>query len=124
MTEADRPELSPADWPIAAAMIPFNGAAPADVPPAELHPDTWRRPLAQVAHAGFREVDFTDSWVKVADLTAAQREDVRQTLADLNLTVPAISTARRSVIDPRHGEENLAYSHRRSEEHTSELQSR
>jgi sugar phosphate isomerase/epimerase len=109
---SERQNLSPADWPIAAAMIPFNGAAPADVPPAELHPDTWRRPLAQVAHAGFREVDLTDSWVKVAELTPAQREDVRGTLAELNLTVPAISTARCSVIDPRHAADNLAYSHR------------
>ena len=107
-----RPELSPANWPIAAAMIPFNGAAPAGVPPAELHPDTWRRPLAQVAHAGFREVDLTDSWVKVAELTPAQREDVRATLAELGLSVPAISTARCSVIDPRYAKENIAYSRR------------
>jgi sugar phosphate isomerase/epimerase len=107
-----RQEQSPANWPIAAAMIPFSGAAPADAPPAELHPDTWRRPLAQVAHAGFREVDLTDSWVKVAELTPAQREDVRATLAELGLSVPAISTARCSVIDPRHAAENLAYSHR------------
>ena len=107
-----RQELSPANWPIAAAMIPFNGAAPADVPPGELPPDTWRRPLAQVAHAGFREVDLTDSWVKVADLTPDQREDVRATLAELGLSVPAISTARCSVIDPRYADENIAYSHR------------
>ena len=109
---SSRQELTPANWPIAAAMIPFSGAAPSDVPPGELHPDVWRRPLAQVAHAGFREVDLTDSWVKVADLTPAQREDVRATLAELGLSVPAISTARCSVIDPRDAEENLAYSHR------------
>ena len=27
-------------------------------------------------------------------------------------TIPAISTSRRSVMDPEHGEEYLAYSHR------------
>ena len=112
MAASDRQELSPANWPIAAAMIQFNDAAPAGVPPAELHPDTWRRPLAQVALTGFSEVDLTDSWVKVAELTPAQREDLRGTLTGLGLSVPAISTARRSVIDPRHATENIAYSHR------------
>jgi sugar phosphate isomerase/epimerase len=33
-------------------------------------------------------------------------------LKDVGLTVPAISTSRRSVMDPEHGEEYLAYSHR------------
>ena len=33
-------------------------------------------------------------------------------LSDVGLTVPAISTSRRSVMDPEHGEEYLAYSHR------------
>ena len=33
-------------------------------------------------------------------------------LSDVGLTIPAISTSRRSVMDPEHGEEYLAYSHR------------
>ena len=33
-------------------------------------------------------------------------------LKDAGLTIPAISTSRRSVMDPEHGEEYLAYSHR------------
>ena len=33
-------------------------------------------------------------------------------LSDAGLTIPAISTSRRSVMDPEHGEEYLAYSHR------------
>jgi hypothetical protein len=33
-------------------------------------------------------------------------------LEDIGLTIPAISTSRRSVMDPEHGAEYLAYSHR------------
>ena len=33
-------------------------------------------------------------------------------LSDVGLTIPAISTSRRSVMDPEHDEEYLAYSHR------------
>ena len=39
-------------------------------------------------------------------------EEFRGVLGDVGLTVPAISTSRRSVMDPLHGKENLAYSHR------------
>ena len=38
--------------------------------------------------------------------------DFKSVLSDVGLTIPAISTSRRSVMDPEHGEEYLAYSHR------------
>jgi sugar phosphate isomerase/epimerase len=92
-------------WPIAAAMLPFSSQQDAD-------PAVWAESLAQVARAGFRFVDPTDSWLRVADLDEAGLAAFREVVAEAGLTVPAITTARRSVIDPRDGDANLAYSHR------------
>jgi sugar phosphate isomerase/epimerase len=64
-----------------------------------------------VRRIGFTEVDPTDTWVRVADL-GPRIDEFRDVLADVGLTIPGISTSRRSVMDPEHGEEYLAYSHR------------
>ncbi|WP_246160057.1 sugar phosphate isomerase/epimerase family protein [Microbacterium rhizomatis] len=93
------------DWVIAAAMLNFPGQHDAPV-------DIWRAALDQVSRAGFTDVDPTDSWVRVADLTPSRLADFMDAVADAGLRIPAISTARRSVIDPESGDENLAYSHR------------
>lgn len=92
-------------WPIACAMIPFAGVQDAG-------PDVWARDLEQVAGAGFDAVDPTDSWLRVADLDTADRARFMAICQELGLSVPAISTSRRSVIDPQHGDEHLAYAHR------------
>jgi len=65
-----------------------------------------------VRRIGFTEVDPTDTWVRVGDLSSDRLEDFKSVLKDVGLTIPAISTSRRSVMDPEHGEEYLAYSHR------------
>lgn len=93
------------DWILAAAMLNFPSQQQAA-------PDAWRRSLGEVARAGFRHVDPTDSWLRVADLDPAGLDAFRDAVTDAGLVVPAISTARRSVIDPRDGDDNLAYSHR------------
>jgi sugar phosphate isomerase/epimerase len=54
----------------------------------------------------------TDTWVRVGDLGQKRLEEFKSVLADVGLTIPAISTSRRSVMDPEHGAEYLAYSHR------------
>ena len=64
------------------------------------------------ARIGFTEVDPTDTWVRVGDLSPERLADFKSVLSDVGLTIPAISTSRRSVMDPEHGEEYLAYSHR------------
>jgi sugar phosphate isomerase/epimerase len=97
--------MAASTWPIAAAMLPFPSQQDAD-------PTVWAASLAQVKRAGFRFVDPTDSWLRVADLDAVGLTAFREVVADAGLTVPAISTARRSVIDPRDADDNLAYSHR------------
>ncbi|WP_343069743.1 sugar phosphate isomerase/epimerase family protein [Paracoccus amoyensis] len=99
-------------WPIAAAMIPFPGKLPDGRLVQDAGPDIWARDLTDVADAGFDAVDPTDSWLRVADLDSGQRAEFVAICKDLGLSIPAISTSRRSVIDPEHGDEYLAYSHR------------
>lgn len=103
---------TPETWPIAAAMIPFPGRLPDGQPVQDADPQVWADSLTDVADAGFDCVDPTDSWLRVADLDPARRADFVAICRDLGLSIPAISTSRRSVIDPDHGDDYLAYSHR------------
>lgn len=99
-------------WPIAAAMIPFPGMLPDGRPVQDAGPEIWAKNLTDVADAGFDCVDPTDSWLRVADLDTVQRGEFVGICKDLGLSIPAISTSRRSVIDPERGEEYLAYCRR------------
>lgn len=99
-------------WPIAAAMIPFPGKLPDGSSVQDASPEIWAESLTDVADAGFDAVDPTDSWLRIADLDTARRGEFVAICEGLDLSIPAISTARRSVIDPQHGDEYLAYSHR------------
>ena len=93
-------------------MIPYPGTLADGSSVQDQSPEGWAATLAEVADAGFTELDPTDSWLRVADLSPARLKQFTEVVASLGLTIPAISTARRSVIDPRHGAEYLAYCHR------------
>jgi sugar phosphate isomerase/epimerase len=99
-------------WPIAAAMLPFGSLDSRGGPIHEADPDEWAKHLRLVRRLGFTEFDPTDTWVRVGDLSPERLADFKKVMADTGLTIPAISTSRRSVMDPEHGEEYLAYSHR------------
>ena len=99
-------------WPIAAAMLPFGSVDSRGGPIHEADPEEWAKHLRLVRRLGFTEFDPTDTWVRVGDLSPERLADFKSVLADTGLTIPAISTSRRSVMDPEHGEEYLAYSHR------------
>ena len=100
------------DWPIAAAMLPFGNKDSHGGAIHDAEPEEWAKHLRLVRHIGFTEVDPTDTWVRVGDLSPERLADFKSVLSDVGLTIPAISTSRRSVMDPEHGEEYLAYSHR------------
>ena len=113
MTTAPDPSTWTAEtWPVAAAMLAFGGTDSRGGPIQDADPEEWLRQLRLVRRMGFTEVDPTDTWVRVGDLDDARLEDFRTVLADAGLTIPAVSTSRRSVMDPERGEEHLAYSHR------------
>lgn len=99
-------------WPIAAAMLPFGSVDSHGGPIHDAAPEEWAKHLRVVNRLGFTEVDPTDTWVRVADLTPERLTEFKAVLSDNGLTIPAISTSRRSVMDPERGEEYLAYSHR------------
>jgi sugar phosphate isomerase/epimerase len=99
-------------WTIAGAMLPFPGTTTDGVPMAEADASTWASALAEMRHEGFTDIDLTDSWLAVADLSAPRLDELASVLAELGLRTPALSAIRRSVIDPVSGDENLAYSHR------------
>jgi sugar phosphate isomerase/epimerase len=106
------PAYTADNWPIAAAMLPFGSVDSHGGPIHDAEPEEWAKHLRLVARLGFTEVDPTDTWVRVADLTPERMADFQGVLKDTGLTIPAISTSRRSVMDPEHGEEYLQYSHR------------
>ena len=100
------------NWPIAAAMLPFGSTDSHGGPIHDAEPEEWAKHLRLVKRIGFTEVDPTDTWVRVGDLSPERLAEFKSVLGDLGLTIPAISTSRRSVMDPKRGEEYLAYSHR------------
>jgi sugar phosphate isomerase/epimerase len=110
-TSADLPYTADT-WPIAAAMLPFGGLDSRGGPIHDADPSEWAKQLGLVARLGFTEVDPTDTWVRVGDLSPARLADFKAVLDDAGLTIPAISTSRRSVMDPGRGAEYLDYSHR------------
>jgi len=105
-------KLNRDNWPIAAAMINFPGVLPDGSLVQEQTVEQWKESLDQVVDAGFTELDPTDSWLRVADLSPERLSDFMALTKSIGLTIPAISTSRRSVIDPERGDEFLAYNHR------------
>lgn len=99
-------------WPIAAAMIQYPNILPDGRSVQDQPVEEWAGTLADVVDAGFTELDPTDSWLRVADLSPARLDAFMGLVHSLGLTIPAISTSRRSVIDAKHGDEYLAYGHR------------
>lgn len=99
-------------WPIAAAMIQYPNLLPNGRSVQDQSVEEWAATLDDVVDAGFTELDPTDSWLRLADLSPARLDAFTALVRSLGLTIPAISTSRRSVIDAEHGEAYLAYGHR------------
>jgi len=112
MTPTSEAAYTADTWPIACAMLPLGGTDSRGGPIHDADPAEWATHLRQVRGVGFTEVDLTDTWVRVGELEPARLADLRAVLADVGLTVPAISTSRRSVVDAERGAQFLAYSHR------------
>lgn len=104
--------LTAEDWPIAAAALPFPGVLPDGASVTDAAAEVWAQSLQEVVDAGFDLLDVTDSWVRLADLDPARRDEFAEVCRAHGVTPVSLSAIRRSVIDPRDGVENLAYSHR------------
>ena len=100
------------NWPVTAAMLPFPGASAQGTHINDADASAWAAALTEVKEAGFANADLTDSWVRPGDLSPNRLAEFRQTAQDVGIGTPAVSAIRRSVIDERNWEANLAYSHR------------
>ena len=100
------------NWPIAAAMIQYGNVLPDGSSVQDQPAEAWAKTLSDITDAGFTELDPTDCWLRVGDLSTARLDEFKGVLRQAGLTVPAVSTARRSIIDPERGDETLAYCHR------------
>ena len=100
------------NWPIAAAMIQYPNVLADGTSVQDQSAEAWAATLDDIVDAGFTDLDPTDSWLRIADLSPERLDEFMSVVTSLGLKIPAISTARRSVIDPEHGDEYLDYSHR------------
>ena len=100
------------NWPITAALLQFPGIDAAGTEINDADSSAWAEVLTEVKEAGFANADLTDSWVRPGDLSPARLAEFKQTADNVGIGIPVISAIRRSVIEERNWEANLAYSHR------------
>jgi len=100
------------NWPIAAALLQSPGTRADGSSVQDADAGHWLETLSDVSRVGFRHLDLTDSWLRIADLSAARLIEFELACATAGLEVPSLSITRRSVIDPVDGAANLDYAHR------------
>jgi sugar phosphate isomerase/epimerase len=98
-------------WPIAANMLSFGSTTADGTPNVDAPAESWRSQLQQVADLGFTEVDPTDAWLSIGELSDTRFGELRTVLEEAGLSVPSVSTTRRSVIDAQHGDDYLRFGH-------------
>ncbi|UYN83449.1 MAG: sugar phosphate isomerase/epimerase [Microcella sp.] len=104
--------LTRSTWPIAAAALPFASTDRHGRDATHAGEEAWHGPLGEVRRCGFTRIDLTDSWIRPGDLGAEGLAGLTAALNDHGLRAASLSVIRRSVIDDREGDANLAYSHR------------
>ncbi|AMM21584.1 xylose isomerase [Frondihabitans sp. PAMC 28766] len=98
-------------WPIATCL---HGFAPVDKQGTALHdaaPEVWDDMFAQIEDVGFTLAEMADSHIRPADLSPSRRDELLSIAASHGVGVPSVHLQRRSVIQPGHEDENLAYAH-------------
>ncbi|WP_285104555.1 sugar phosphate isomerase/epimerase family protein [Promicromonospora sp. MEB111] len=98
-------------WPIAANMLSFGSTTAAGTPNVDAPAESWRAQLQQVADLGFTDVDPTDAWLSIGELSDARFTELLAVLKETGLSVPSVSTTRRSVIDAGRGDDYLRFGH-------------
>ncbi|MFI2364134.1 sugar phosphate isomerase/epimerase family protein [Promicromonospora sp. NPDC019610] len=99
------------NWPIAANMLSFGSTTADGTPNVDAPAEAWRDQLQQVADLGFTHVDPTDAWLSIGELTDGRFAELLAVLKEAGLSVPSVSTTRRSVIDAARGEDYLRFGH-------------
>ncbi|MBN9609732.1 MAG: xylose isomerase [Actinobacteria bacterium 69-20] len=100
------------DWRIATAMLPFPNVTADGRSVQDVDASYWCDVFREVADAGFRDVDLTDCWVRIGDLSPSRLDEFATAMREADVVAAGVSAIRCSVIDSHCGDENLAYSHR------------
>jgi len=100
------------NWPITVPMMVHGSVVADGTPVQQASAEQWAEVLDVMVDAGYTSIDPTDTWIQLADLSPARLDEFARTVVAAGLSIPALSTARRSVMDPDRGDEHLAYSHR------------
>lgn len=100
------------EWPIAVNMLSFGGSTPAGTALRDADTEVWDSQLKQVADLGARQIDPTDAWVPLAELSDNRLQEFKSVLEGRGLSIPSISMTRSSVLDEKNGEKNLADAHK------------
>ncbi|MFV0334412.1 MAG: sugar phosphate isomerase/epimerase family protein [Tropicimonas sp.] len=111
-TQGTKPLYTRANWPIAAAMIQYPNILPDGSSVQDQTAGQWAATLDDVADAGFTELDPTDAWIRIADLSEARLAEFMAVVHGKGLSIPAISTSRKNLICREKGADHLAYAHR------------
>lgn len=98
--------------PIAVCMHGFATTLPDGTPLHEASVEAWDEVFAEVQALRFTALELADSHLRPADLDPGARREIAAAAAARGIELVALHVARRSVIEPGRGEQNLAYAHR------------
>jgi len=104
--------LTAATWPVGANMLTFGNAAPDGTALIDASSQVWASQLRQVKELGVDQIDPTDAWLALAQLSDERIEEFRRVLDGEGMSLSSISITRNSVVDRGRGEENLRAAHR------------
>lgn len=99
-------------WPIGANMLSFGCHAPDGRPLTEAPSTVWAAHLREVRELGLLHIDPTDAWLSLAKLNDQRLDEFHRVLDGEGMSLSSISMTRSSVVDVRHGLENLRDAHR------------
>lgn len=99
-------------WPIAACLHGFPAVDRHGVAFHDADVAVWDDVFGQIAAAGFSLAELADSHVRPADLEASRREEFFAVARHHGIGIPSVHLQRKSIIQPGHEAENLAYAHR------------
>ena len=103
---------TPEAWPIAAGLLQFPAVRRDGSSAQDADPEEWFEVFAEVASAGFRLAELSDSWVRAGDLSARRLELLADAAAQAGVGIPSLAVVRSSIIDPDDGLSNVAHGHR------------
>lgn len=99
-------------WPIATCLHGFPPVTRDGVALHDADPEVWDDVFAQIEAVGFSLAELADSHIRPADLERSRRDELFAIARSHGVGIPSVHLQRRSVVQPGHEEDNLAYAHR------------